>query len=101
VPEVVTGEPETVMNDGRDSPTLVTVPVPPGKSAATRARNVGADAPPEDGPARTRFAFCVASVTASVPLVVMGEPDTERNDGTVSATLDTLPFAFHVAALEM
>jgi hypothetical protein len=31
-------------------------------------------------------------VRANVPLVVMGEPDTLKNDGTVAATLVTVPF---------
>ena len=33
------------------------------------------------------------SVTASVPLVVIGEPATDKNDGTVIATDETVPVA--------
>ena len=54
--------------------TLVTVPVPAGISAVTRARNVGDAATPVVGPAKTRLADCVRSVSVIVPDVVTGEP---------------------------
>ena len=60
-------------------------------SAATSERNVGATAPPVVGPENTVFAVSVASVTASVPEVVTGEPDTDKNEGTVMATDVTVP----------
>ena len=41
-----------------------------GTSADTSARNVGATAEPDDGPARTVFAVCVKAVAVTVPLVV-------------------------------
>jgi hypothetical protein len=56
LPEPVTGDPDTVSHDGAVSPTLVTVPVPAGRSLATSARNVGAAALPLEGPAKTMFA---------------------------------------------
>ena len=40
-------------------------------------------------------------VTAKVPLVVMGEPDTDKNEGTVIATLVTVPPAAGVAEIVM
>ena len=61
-------------------------------SATTRARNVGADALPVVGPAQIRLADCVARDSASVPEVVIGEPDTDRiEDGAERATLVTVP----------
>src|SRR5262245_16530378 len=62
-----------------------------GMSSATRVRKVGAAAPPEDGPAKTTLALWVARLTARVPLVVIGEPVTDRNPGTIRATLVTVP----------
>jgi hypothetical protein len=50
--------------------TLVTVPVPAGKSAVTRARNVGAAATPVVGPAKTVFAVCVFSANVKAGVVV-------------------------------
>jgi hypothetical protein len=47
--------------------TLVTVPVPAGRSAATSARNVGVAAAPVVGPANTKFAVWVNSVGVKVP----------------------------------
>ena len=41
------------------------------------------------------------SVTANVPLVVMGEPVTDKNEGTVIATLVTVPPADGVAEIVM
>jgi hypothetical protein len=43
------------------------------------------------GDARKRFCASLVAVTASVPLVVTGEPPTVRNGGTVRPTLVTLP----------
>src|SRR5262249_53076006 len=91
VPDVVTGEPETVYSAGKLRPTLVTVPVPPGRSVATRARKVGARAPPDGGAAHTVFASSVALLIASVPLVVTGLPATVNSAGTVRPTLVTVP----------
>jgi hypothetical protein len=62
-----------------------------GKSAAASALNVGCAALPDEGLANTKFAVWVASVPASVPLVVMGEPPTEKIAGSVRATLVTVP----------
>ena len=70
-----------------------------GMSAATSARNVGAAAEPLPGPAKTMFAFWFANDTASVPLVVMGEPATDRKLGTLSATLVTEPLPPPAAAI--
>lgn len=60
-------------------------------SAETRARKVGVAAPPEVGPANTVLAVSVASVIANVPLVVIGEPETDKKEGTVSPTEVTVP----------
>ena len=62
-----------------------------GMSAATKARNVGVAAAPVVGPAHTRFAACVARVTANVPVLVTGEPPTEKIAGIVRATEETVP----------
>jgi hypothetical protein len=51
-------------------PTEVTVPVPAGKSAATKERNVGVAATPDVGPANTRFADWVFKVKDSAGVVV-------------------------------
>jgi len=91
VPLVVTGEPDTVKIPGADSPTLVTVPVPDGKSAATNDLNVGAAALPEVGPAKTKLADSVANASANVPLTVTGEPDTVNIPGADKPTLVTVP----------
>lgn len=56
VPEVVIGEPEIVNSTGTVCPTLVTVPVPGGRSVNDRARNEGTAGGPELGPAKTRLA---------------------------------------------
>src|SRR5712691_6130031 len=59
-----------------------------GRSAATSARNVGGPAPPEEGPAKTKPAFWLASesVNPMVPFVVSGEPAiaADKKAGTVS-----------------
>jgi hypothetical protein len=47
-----------------------------GRSDAVKLRKVGVAAAPELGPARTVLAVCVASCGASVPLEVIGEPET-------------------------
>jgi hypothetical protein len=61
-----------------------------GKSAPTKDRNVGV---PDDplGAAKTVLAVSLDSVTASVPLVVIGLPLTENPEGIDNATLVTLP----------
>ena len=64
-----------------------------GISAATMARNAGAAATPVVGPAKTVFAVCVARVSARVPLLVTGDPPTEKIAGADSATLVTVPAA--------
>ena len=57
----------------------------------TKARYVGVAGEPELGPALTTLADCVLSVMASVPEVVMGEPETLLSEGTVRATEVTVP----------
>lgn len=137
VPDDVTGEPDTLNIAGKDSPTDVTVPdgmvsvayskavpalftlntckavpsavspVPPlaiaknpvvifaaskfGISLATKALNVGAAATPDDGPANTLFATCVANVAVRVPELVTGEPETVKMEGSDKATDVTVP----------
>ena len=55
----------------------------PPKSAAARARNAGAAALPEIGPANTVFAVCVSKAGANVPVAVTGDP--------LTAALNTVP----------
>ena len=62
-----------------------------GISAETSDLNVGAAAPPEVGPANTKLALSLARDRASVPEVVMGDPEIDKKDGTVIATLVTVP----------
>src|SRR5512135_968068 len=62
-----------------------------GRSAATRARNVGCAGAPVVGPAHTVLADSVALVTARVPAVVTGEPLTLNSAGIDRPTLVTEP----------
>src|SRR5574337_1510372 len=62
-----------------------------GRSPATKARNAGCAGAPLVGPAHTVLADSVAFVTASVPLVVTGEPESENSAGMESPTLVTVP----------
>jgi hypothetical protein len=62
-----------------------------GISPITRARKAGVVAPPEVGPAHTVFALSFAEVTASVPEVVTGDPDTLNSTGVVMPTDVTVP----------
>lgn len=62
-----------------------------GMSVLVKARNAGIAAEPEAGPAKTVLALSVAKVTASVPAVVIGLPDTVKADGIDKATLETVP----------
>ena len=63
-----------------------------GRSAFTIERKVGAAGVlPVAGPAQTVFTASVAKVKASVPVVVIGLPETEKMAGAVNATLVTEP----------
>jgi hypothetical protein len=62
-----------------------------GISAETRVLNAGVLAPPEVGPQKQVLALSVPSVTAKVPVLVIGLPATLKIPGMVSATLDTPP----------
>ena len=62
-----------------------------GISDATKARNVGAEAPPDVGPAKTVFAVSVANVPVSVPELVTGEFVTVKIEGSERPTLVTVP----------
>ena len=64
---------------------------PAGISAQTAARNVGAAAEPEAGPRNAVFAVWVANPRAHVPDVVIVQPEVVRIEGTVTATLVTVP----------
>ena len=66
------------------------VPDRSGMSALTSARKVGAPELPF-GAMNTWLAVWLASDSAMVPEVVIGLPATDRNDGAVSATLETVP----------
>ena len=57
-----------------------------GISAVTKARKVGAVAAPLLGPAKMRLTACVVRVPVSVPLEVIGEPDTVIIEGNAKAT---------------
>ena len=67
--------------------------MPVGRSVAASARNVGADAAPVVGPAKTKAADCVASEAVSVPAPVTGEFATVKIEGIERPTLVTLPVA--------
>jgi hypothetical protein len=76
------------------------VPLPPlatergsenGKSATTRLRNVGEAAEPLPGPAKIKFADCVANTAVKVPDVVTGDPDTVNIAGSDKPTDVTDP----------
>src|ERR1043166_6364545 len=60
-------------------------------SPPASARKVGAAALPDVGPAKTTAAFCVASVSVRLPVVVTGEFETVKIDGAVMPTLVTVP----------
>jgi hypothetical protein len=111
VPDTVTGEPPTVSHDGVVRATDTTVPEPAGvdhvpsprkkvvpegvpdagRSPIAMTRNATAPVPPV-GVARKDFAACPAvAVTASVPVVVTGEPATVSHVGVVRATDTTVP----------
>jgi hypothetical protein len=68
-------------------------------SAAARLRKVGEAAPPEEGPAKIRFADWLASDAERVPDVVTGLPDTEKIDGKLRATLETVPAPPEIVAI--
>ena len=89
----MTGVPVTENIPGRDKPTLVTLPlpVPPGRSAAVNARNVGVPLPPLAGPANTVFCASLANDTVNVPDPVTGLPDTEKMAGMDRPTDVTVP----------
>jgi hypothetical protein len=55
------------------------------RSSIASVLNAGVPAVP-DGAAKTVFDACEDSVAVRVPAVVIGEPETEKIDGSVSAT---------------
>jgi hypothetical protein len=61
-----------------------------GRSAGTKVRNEGEADGPELGPARTELALCEISCGASVPLEVMGEPETAALKIIPSPVIPTL-----------
>jgi hypothetical protein len=70
--------------------TLVTVPVPIGKSAATKALKTGVPLDPS-GAAKTVLAAWLVSVADNVPDVVTGLPVTENMLGSTKPTDVTVP----------
>ena len=62
-----------------------------GRSAPTRARNVGVAAAPEDGPDHTALADCVARTAVRLPDVVIGLTVTVKIPGRESPTDVTEP----------
>src|SRR2546425_9241304 len=62
-----------------------------GISAPTRARKVGAAAPPLEGPLKTVFALWLANAPVNVPEVVTGEPVTLKIAGSAKPILVTVP----------
>jgi hypothetical protein len=62
-----------------------------GMSASTNALHVGTASAPVAGPSKAVFATCVASVRVSVPVVVTGEPDTEKVDEGAERATDVTP----------
>jgi hypothetical protein len=61
-----------------------------GKSADTKARNVGVAAGPEPGPARTALLVWLSSCGARVPVDVIGEPETVELKTMPSPVMPTL-----------
>jgi hypothetical protein len=73
---------------------VVLLEIVAGRSAGARARKVGVAAGPEPGPAKTVFGVWVRSCGASVPLEVIGEPETvglKMMPSPVIPTLVTVP----------
>ena len=70
-------------------------PTPRGSTNLRKSNNSGPDPgrPTHKplGDARNWFATCETPATANVPAVVTGVPETVSHDGTVSATLVTVP----------
>jgi len=85
-------EQENSAPSGDANPTLVTVPVPAGRSAATSARKLGAAAPPEAGPAYTTLAEALLTVQV-IAAAVVGLVTEHENSGDAPAneTLVTVP----------
>jgi len=80
---------------------VVLLEIVAGKSADAKARNVGLAAGPEPGPAKTALAVWVRSCGASVPLDVIGEPETVGLKTMPSPAIPTLvTFPEPVAPLE-
>jgi hypothetical protein len=118
VPEDVTGLLVTVKMLGADKPTLVTDPAATqtalpyasipvansplhsvgavlnngdGISVAVKTRKVGIAAEPDTGPAKNVLVVSVFSVSAKVPELVTGLPDTVKMLGADKPTLVTTP----------
>src|SRR6185312_5482778 len=72
-----------------------------GMSAETSARNPGAAAIPDVGPAKTVLALCVASVPVIVPEAVTGLPETVKMLGSARPTLVTVPDPAPPAGLQL
>lgn len=88
------GEPDTLkILEGALSATLVTVPIPAGKSAVVKALKVGSAALPVVGPANTKFADCVFRVAVKVPELVTAELGVELKTvpSPVNVTEVTVP----------
>ncbi len=69
---------------------VVLLEIVAGRSIADKARKVGVAAGPVPGPAKMVLAVWVTSCGASVPLEVMGEPDTVGLKMTPSPAIPTL-----------
>jgi hypothetical protein len=69
---------------------VVLLEIVAGRSAGAKARKVGVAAGPEVGPAKTVPAVCVRSCGASVPLNVIGEPETVGLNMIPSPVIPTL-----------
>lgn len=73
-------------------PLAITVLAPiDGKSPITIPLNAGVVAPPEVGPAQKVFALSFALVSANVPDVVTGDPETVNSAGADIPTEVTVP----------
>ncbi len=69
---------------------VVLLEIVAGKSAGAKARKVGVAASPEAGPAKTVWVVWVRSCGVSVPLDVIGEPETVGLNMMPSPAIPTL-----------
>jgi hypothetical protein len=70
-----------------------------GMSASTKARHVGTASTPVLGPIRAVLATCVEKASVTVPVVVTGEPDTEKVEEGADMATDVTPLFANVTVV--